>query len=86
MFKTELAVVLVRSRIAGNLTFGGSIMKEMMGHLEKLRGVAAECEMIKDSATDEAKRELFNRLARHYKVLAGEVERAIRSMGNNGKR
>jgi hypothetical protein len=72
--------------MAGKLAFGGSTMQEMMGHLEKLREIAAECEIIRDSAADEAKRELFNRLAEHYKVLAGEVERAIPGMHNNGKR
>ena len=37
----------------------------------------AECEMIRDLATDHKKRELFDRLARHHKVLAGELEKAI---------
>jgi len=52
-------------------------MKDMLAHLEKLRVQIAECELIRDLATDSVKRELFNRLAEHYKVLAGEVERAI---------
>jgi hypothetical protein len=33
--------------------------------------------MIRDLATDPAKRELFTKLADHYKVLAAEVQRAI---------
>jgi hypothetical protein len=49
----------------------------MKTHLEKLRVQAAECEMICNLATDKAKRELFARLAEHFKVLAAEVERAI---------
>ena len=53
-------------------------MKDMRAHLEKLRVEAAECEMIRDLATDKAKRELFDRLAQHYRVLAVEVERAIK--------
>jgi hypothetical protein len=53
-------------------------MKDMQPHLEKLRAEAVQCETIAKHATDEAKRELFTRLAEHYKVLASEVERAIK--------
>ena len=52
-------------------------MKDIQEHLEKLRTQIAECEMIRDLATVPAKRELFGRLAEHYKVLAAEVEKAI---------
>ena len=52
-------------------------MRDMIAHLEKLRTQVAECEMIRDLATDRAKRELFTKLAEHYKVLADEVQRAI---------
>ena len=52
-------------------------MKDMQAHLEKLRIQIAECEMIRDLATDKAKRELFNRLSEHFKVLAGDIERLI---------
>jgi hypothetical protein len=52
-------------------------MKDMRTHLEKLRVQAAECEMIRDLATDKGKREMFDRLAQHFKVLAGELERDI---------
>jgi len=52
-------------------------MKDMQEHLEKLRVQIAECEMIRDLATDPKKRDLFARLAEHHKVLAGELERAI---------
>ncbi|HET7888244.1 MAG TPA: hypothetical protein VFL62_18635 [Bradyrhizobium sp.] len=52
-------------------------MKDMKAHLEKLRVQIAECEIIRDLATDRKKRELFGRLAEHHKVLAGEIERAI---------
>ena len=52
-------------------------MKDMQAQLEKLRTQAAECEMIRDLATDTQKRELFARLAAHFKVLAAEIERAI---------
>jgi hypothetical protein len=53
-------------------------MQDMQLHLEKLRVQAAAREMIRDLATDTAKRELFAKLAEHFKVLASEVERAIR--------
>jgi hypothetical protein len=52
-------------------------MKDMQAHLEKLRAQVAECELIRDLATDQAKRELFTRLADHHRTLAWEVERAI---------
>ena len=53
-------------------------MKDMQAQLEKLRVEAANCEMISRLATDRNKRELFARLAEHYKVLAAEVERSIK--------
>jgi hypothetical protein len=53
-------------------------MEDMLAHLEKLRVQIAECEMIRDLATDPAKRELFTKLAEHYRVLALEVEGAIK--------
>jgi hypothetical protein len=52
-------------------------MKDMQAHLEKLRVQIAECEMIRDLATDKKKRELFAKLAEHHKTLAAEVERAM---------
>jgi hypothetical protein len=56
-------------------------MQDMLAHLEKLRIQLAECEMIRDLATDPKKRELFSRLAEHFKVLVGEIERAILTAG-----
>jgi hypothetical protein len=53
-------------------------MQDMKAHLEKLRVQATECETIRDSATDSAKRELFGRLAEHFRVLVAEIERAIK--------
>jgi hypothetical protein len=52
-------------------------MKDMVARLKRLRTDAAECELIRDSTSDTRKRELFERLAGHLKMLAGEVERAI---------
>jgi hypothetical protein len=34
--------------------------------------------MIRDLATDQKKRELFARLAEHFRVLANEIEKTIR--------
>jgi hypothetical protein len=53
-------------------------MRDMRAHLETLRTETADCEMIARLATDKAKQELFTKLAEHYKVLASEVERAIK--------
>jgi ATP-dependent protease HslVU (ClpYQ) peptidase subunit len=52
-------------------------MKDMQEQLQKLLAQASECASIASSATDHKKRELFERLAEHYRVLAGEVQRAI---------
>ena len=53
-------------------------MKDYQTHLEKLRRDAAECAIIRDLATDKAKREVFDRLAQHLSTLADEVEQALR--------
>jgi hypothetical protein len=53
-------------------------MKDYQAHLERLRRDAAECAIIRDLATDKAKREMFDRLAQHLTTLADEVEMAIR--------
>lgn len=52
-------------------------MNDIREHLEKLRTQIAECEMIRDLATDTKKRELFNRLSEHHKVLSSELESVI---------
>ena len=59
-------------------------MQDMLTELEKLRRDAAECELIRDLATDFKKRELFDRLATHFSVLATEVEKAILESGKRG--
>jgi hypothetical protein len=58
-------------------------MQDMLAQLEKLRSEAAECQLIRDLATDPKKRELFDRLAAHLSVLAAEVERAVLESGRN---
>ena len=52
-------------------------MKDYQASLEKLRSDAAEAALIRDLATDKAKREIFDRLAKHLGQRADEVERAI---------
>jgi hypothetical protein len=52
-------------------------MKDYLAQVEKLRKDAAECALIRDLATDQAKREMFDRLASHLTVLADQVEQAI---------
>ena len=52
-------------------------MHDMLAQLERLRRDAAECELIRNLATDPKKRELFDRLAAHLTVLASEMERAM---------
>lgn len=52
-------------------------MQDNRTQLEKLREEAAECALIRDLATDKAKRELFDKLADRLGVLADQVEAAI---------
>jgi hypothetical protein len=52
-------------------------MKDYLAQVEKLRKDAAECALIRDLATDKAKREMFDRLDAHLTTLADQVERAM---------
>ncbi len=52
-------------------------MKDYQAQLEKLRKDAAECALIRDLATDPAKRAMFDRLAVHLNSLADQVEHAM---------
>jgi hypothetical protein len=52
-------------------------MKDYLAQAEKLRKDAADCALIRDLATDKAKREMFDRLASHLAVLADQVEMAM---------
>ena len=52
-------------------------MQDYLASLEQLRRDAANAASIRDLATDESKRELFDRLHRHFNQLADEVERAM---------
>jgi hypothetical protein len=59
-------------------------MQDMLAQLEKLRRDAAECELIRNLATDPKKRELFDRLAAHLTQLASEVEQVLLQSGKKG--
>jgi hypothetical protein len=52
-------------------------VKDYQASLEKLRTDAAEAALIRDLETDGAKREMFDRLAKHLGQLADDVERAM---------
>ena len=52
-------------------------MKDYQAHAEKLRQEAAECALIRDLATDKAKREMFDQLCSHLTVLADQLEMAM---------
>jgi hypothetical protein len=52
-------------------------MQDYLAQLEKLRRDAADCALIRDLATDKAKRETFDRLAIHLTTLADQVEMAM---------
>ncbi|HEU0150362.1 MAG TPA: hypothetical protein VFR21_26240 [Bradyrhizobium sp.] len=52
-------------------------MQDLKVHLEKLLRDAAECRLISDLSTDKDKQGLFARIAEHYEMLAGEIERAL---------
>jgi hypothetical protein len=61
-------------------------VKDYQASLEKLRIDAAECAMIRDLATDPAKREMFDRLAQHLNRLADEVQQAMARTSGPGER
>jgi hypothetical protein len=52
-------------------------MKDYQASIDKLRTDAAEAALVRDLATDPAKREMFSRLHDHLSRLAEEVERAM---------
>ena len=52
-------------------------MKDMQAHLEMLRAQITECERLGWRSKRKIKRDIFEKLASHYKVLAAELEQAI---------
>jgi len=51
-------------------------MQGMRAQLEKLESDASHCARIALFATEQTKKELYDRLAQHYRVLATEVQKA----------
>ncbi len=52
-------------------------MKDMKASAEKMRAEADYAELIARSATDLQKRELYERLAAHFRQLASEIEKVM---------
>jgi hypothetical protein len=52
-------------------------MTDLEAKLERFETLAAECELIAKLATDGAKRELYLRLALHYRELAEDMHKVI---------
>ena len=52
-------------------------MQDYLAALERLRKDAAEAELIRDLATENAKRDFFDRLHRNLNRLADEIEEAM---------
>ena len=52
-------------------------MTDLEGKLERFKTLAAECELIAKLANDGAKRELYLRLALHYRELGVDMRKAI---------
>jgi hypothetical protein len=52
-------------------------MTDLRTRLERFETDAAECEIIARLATDKAKRELYSRLALHYRELIADARKAI---------
>ena len=54
-------------------------VKDYRASIAKLRRDAAEAALIRDRATDHAKREIFDNLHKHFNRLADEVEQVVKS-------
>ena len=54
-------------------------VKDYQASIEKLRRDAIEAAVIRDRATDHAKREIFDNLHKHFNRLADEVEQAVKA-------
>ena len=52
-------------------------MTDLQDRLERFETLAAECELIAKPATDGAKRELYLRLALHYRELVADMRKAM---------
>jgi hypothetical protein len=52
-------------------------MTDLEARLERFETLAAECELIAKLTVDGTKRELYLRLALHYRELADDMRKAI---------
>ena len=52
-------------------------MTNLQAKLEQFETLISECELIAKLATDRAKRELYLRLALHYRELETDIRKAI---------
>jgi hypothetical protein len=52
-------------------------MTDLEAKLERFESLAAECELIAKLSMEEAKRELYLRLALHYRELVDDMRKAI---------
>jgi len=57
-------------------------MLDYKAAVAKLRCDAAEAALIRDMATEQMKRDLFDRLQEHLNQLADEVEQAMKKAGD----
>jgi ribosome recycling factor len=53
-------------------------MKDYRASIDKLRRDAAEAALIRDLATDHAKRAMYDNLHKHFNRLADEVEQTLK--------
>ncbi|HXO96351.1 MAG TPA: hypothetical protein VN857_07180 [Chthoniobacterales bacterium] len=67
----------VAQRRTGAGFVGGHAMTDLECRLDRFETLAAECELIAKLATDGAKRELYLRLALHYRELVADMHKAI---------
>jgi hypothetical protein len=58
-------------------------MRDMQAHLKTLRAQIVECERLERESKRSVKRDIFKRLAAHYRVLANELQRAIAQTDEN---
>jgi len=58
-------------------------MNDMQSHLKTLRAKIDECKRLERASKRPVRRDVFKRLAAHYKVLADELERAIAQTSND---
>ena len=60
-------------------------MKDFQASLARLRKDASEYVLLRDRATEQTKREMYDRLVQHLTRLADEVEKAMDQMSDRKK-